>query len=401
VFRSFYIRTHPQEKIVELHEYQAKARMRQFGIAVPPGTVVVSPEAAEAYARELDAPVVIKAQALTGKRAVVSEVRMAQTPHAAAVYAQELLTKTFNHWPVSALLVEPYFAIGQELYLSIFLDQRQRCMLIQASAKAGLKATYENMKETLVTEQINPVIGLQHYQTVILASGLNLRRIYWAQFSSLCKALYHCALESDAYLAEITRLGLTGDERFMVLGARMAIDDAALYRQQELVRKRDTSGELLAEVQARSMGIDYMKMNGEIACIANGNGLVMILSDLVRDYGLDQGVAPDSMLNLGARTNTSKIEAALRLVLADPDVKVILLNIYASTTRTDDVAAGLVRVYRDTGALTPIVLHLQGHRLSETMQILNNADLPQLNICPTLEDAAHRAVTLAKEFQEA
>jgi succinyl-CoA synthetase beta subunit len=234
-------------------------------------------------------------------------------------------------------------------------------------------------------------MGLHHYQTTAVANDLNLSREHWGTFGEIAQALYRCYAESDATLAEINPLVITAQNNLVAVDGKMVIDENALYRQQKLAAMRDTEGEIEAVTLAREIGIIYVKLGGQIGCVVNGAGLAMATMDIIRLFGGD-AIGPANFLDIGGGATATKVTAALRIVLTDPNVKLVLINIFAGITRCDEVMRGIIAAYQSVAPCLPSVVRVQGTNDAEALELLRSADIPNLSIAASLTEAARKAV---------
>lgn len=379
---------------MNLHEYQSKLRFAEFGIPVPKGKVAHSPEDAYKVAKELGGPVVIKAQVLTGGRGKAGGVKLARTPEEAQAYAGDILGMDIRGHRVLKVLVDPASEIKTEIYLGVTNDRAARKPLIMASAQGGMDIEEVNRvsPEKIIRERIDPFLGLRDYQIRNLAYGIELPRELWKQFMEIGRALYRVYVESDATLAEINPLIIDGSDRLLAVDGKMSIDDSALYRHSDLAELRDTSAEPAAETEARAAGLSYVKLDGEIGCMVNGAGLAMATMDMTKLFG----GSPANFLDIGGGAKADKVAAALRIILADPNVKAVLFNIFGGITRCDEVALGVLAALKDVQMDLPMVVRLVGTNEEEGRRILNEAQIPQMTTATTLADAAQKAVAAAR-----
>lgn len=384
---------------MNLHEYQTKQRFAQYGIPVPIGKTATTPEEAAEIARELGGAAVVKAQVLAGGRGKAGGVKVAKTPEEAREHANNILGMTIKGLTVHRVLVDPAANIEKEIYLGIVNDRSAAQPVLISSSEGGVEieiVAKENPK-AIIREHINPLLGLHHYQTMNVASGINLPREHWDTFSKIALALWKCYVESDATLAEINPLVITRENQLVALDGKMVIDDNALSRHPDLAALRDTSAEAEAETLAREAGIAYVKLNGQIGCMVNGAGLAMATMDMVKLYGEKDGIGPANFLDIGGGAQADRVAAALRIILSDPNVKAVLFNIFGGITRGDEVARGLLTAYDEIKPNVPMVIRLVGTNAQEGIELVNNSGIPNLNGASSLTEAARMAVEAAKK----
>ncbi len=382
---------------MNLHEYQSKFRFEEYGIPIPHGRVAMSPAEAYEVARSLRGRVIVKSQVLVGGRGKAGGVKLADTAEDALQHAKEILGMNIKGLTVYKVLVDPASVIVQEIYLGITNDRSAGCPVIMASSEGGveIEEIARTKPEALIREYIDPLLGLHNYQTRHLANGINLSREYWRSFSEIAHGLYRCYLESDAVLAEINPLVITDENQLLAVDGKMVIDDSALYRHKNLADMRDTTAEPEAETLARWADLSYVKLDGQIGCMVNGAGLAMTTMDLVKFYGGDE-VGPANFLDIGGGAKSDKVATALRIILSDPNVESVLINIFGGITRCDEVANGLIEAYNEVKPNVPIVIRLQGTNAREGRNIVDSANIPNLDSAATLTEAAQKAVAAAK-----
>ena len=379
---------------MNLHEYQSKLRFAEFGIPIPQGKVAHDPQQVYEIAKELDRPVVVKAQVLTGGRGKAGGVKLARTPEEAQQHADAILGMTIKGHKVLKVLVDPASDIKAEIYLGVTNDRAARKPVIMASAEGGMDIEEVNRvsPEKIIREHIDPFLGLRDYQIRNLAYGIDLPRDLWKQFISIARALYRAYVESDATLAEINPLIIDGDGNLLAVDGKMSIDDNALYRHPDLAEMRDTSAEPAADTEARAAGLSYVKLDGEIGCMVNGAGLAMATMDMTKLFG----GSPANFLDIGGGARADKVAAALRIIASDPNVKAILVNIFGGITRADEVARGILEALEEVKIDLPLVVRLVGTNEEEAHKIMAEAALPNMVSATSLADAAQKAVAAAQ-----
>ena len=379
---------------MNLHEYQSKLRFAEFGIPVPKGKVALSPQQAYEIAKEIGVPVVVKAQVLTGGRGKAGGVKLAKTPKEAQDHADAILGMDIKDHKVLKVLIDPASEIKSEIYLGVANDRAARKPLIMASAEGGVEIEEVNRTspEKIIREHIDPFLGLRDYQVRNLAYGIDLPRDLWKSFMLIARNLYRCYAESDATLAEINPLIIDGSGSLVAVDGKMSIDDNALYRHTDLAEMRDTSAEPAAETQARAAGLSYIKLDGQIGCMVNGAGLAMTTMDMTKLFG----GSPANFLDIGGGAKAETVAAALRIILADPNVKAVLFNIFGGITRCDEVAIGILAALKDVQTELPMVVRLVGTNEVEGRRLLDEAKLPNMITASTLAEAARKSVAAAR-----
>ena len=384
---------------MNLHEYQSKFLFADYGIPIPQGKVATSPEEAYAIAQELGGVVVVKAQAHVGGRGKAGGVKVARNADEARMRAADILGMDIKGLTVERVLVDPGADIQQEIYLAVTNDRAEGKPLIMTSMEGGMDIEELNRErpDAIVREHVDPIMGLQDYQKTYIASAMGMPRAHWRSFGKILSGLYHCYRESDAELAEINPLVITGDGELLAVDGKVIIDDNALFRQPALTSQRDTSGEPESERQAREAGITYIKLEGQIGCMVNGAGLAMTTMDMTKLYGDADGIGPANFLDIGGGASPEQVAAALRIILSDDNVKCVLFNIFGGITRCDEVAHGILTAYNEVNPDVPMVIRLQGTNAAEGSKIISQARIPNITSADTLTEAAQRAVAAVKE----
>lgn len=388
---------------MNLHEYQAKFRFAEFGIPIPRGKVANTPEEAQTIAEELGGVVVVKAQVFTGGRGKAGGVKLAKSPAEAKEYAGAILGMDIKGHTVHKVLLDPGADIKKEIYLAITNDRAAGKPLLMASAEGGMDIEEVNrtMPEKIIRIHLDPRLGLRSYQIVEVAAGIELPHELWKQFTKVAQGLYRCFMESDATLCEINPLAIVeedGQQIIKALDGKMSLDDNALYRHPNLAEIRDTSAEPETETKAREADLAYVDLDGQIGCMVNGAGLAMTTMDLTGIFGSEYNIGPANFLDIGGGADAEKVAQAFRLILADSNVKAILINIFGGITRCDDVARGILQAMKEVGGVDlPLVVRLVGTNQEEGLEIINNANLPNLTGARTLYEAAQKAVETVRE----
>ncbi len=378
---------------MKLHEYQSKRLFDTYGIPVPQGEVAETPEQAREIAARIGGPVVVKAQVLVGGRGKAGGVKLAKTPDEAEQRAKEILGMEIKGLPVKKVLVDPAADIREELYLGAVLDRAARRVALMASAAGGvdIEEVAATTPEKIVTVRVDPLVGLADYQARELAYGIGLReRATVRQFVGIARALYRVFVETDASLAEINPLAVVGSEhQLMALDGKIVLDDNALFRHSDLAEMRDESEETEAEREARLNGLSYVELEGNIGCMVNGAGLAMATMDVIKFFGGE----PANFLDIGGGARAEKVAAAMRIILRDPNVRVVLINIFGGITRGDEVARGIVQALEEVKPSVPFVARIVGTNAEQAREILQAADMMTAT---TLAEAAQKAVELAR-----
>lgn len=376
---------------MKLHEYQAKQIFQKYGVPIPRGRVANSADEARAIAEELGGRTVIKSQVLVGGRGKAGGIRLADSPEDAERLAREVLGMTIKGLHVRKLLVDEAADIAQEIYLGVTNDRVHGCPVVIASAEGGVEI--EEIARThpskIVRVRVDPLLGLRDYQARDLASDIELQRSQWRAFNQIAKGLYRAYMETDSTLAEINPLVITADQRMLALDGKMVIDDNGLFRHPELAEMRDMEEEPTAEQEARSFGLSYVKLDGNVGCMVNGAGLAMTTMDVIKLFG----GAPANFLDIGGGADSEKVAAALRIILKDPNVETILINIFGGITRCDEVARGVLEALEMQPTDLPMVVRLVGTNEEDGRIILSEADMITAT---SLSEAAKQAVAAAR-----
>lgn len=334
----------------------------------------------------------IKSQVLVGGRGKAGGIRLAKDPAEAEVLAAEILGMEIKGLPVRRVLVDKAADIESEIYLGITNDRAARCPVIMASSQGGvdIEEVAQKTPEKIIKVHINPLLGLQSYQTRNLAAGIDLPREHWQAFSHIAKGIWKSYIKNDALLAEINPLVITEDQQLLAVDGKMVIDDNALFRHPDLSEKRDMDIEDEAETEARRFGLSYIKLDGTIGCMVNGAGLAMTTMDVIKLYGGE----PANFLDIGGGADADKVAAAFRIILSDPNIKAILINIFGGITRGDEVARGILTAMDEVKPEVPMVVRLVGTNAEEGLRLLVDAEMITAE---TLADAAQKAVEVAKD----
>ena len=389
---------------MKIHEYQAKDILAKYGVAVPRGEVANTVEEAVDVAKKLFAAgangVVVKAQIHAGGRGKGGGVKVAKNLAEAEEYAKKILGMqliTHQTGPegqkVKRLLIEETAAIDRELYLGMVLDRAAAKMVFMASKSGGMEIEEVAAKtpEAIFKEHIDPAVGFQPYQARKLAFSLGLKPTQINQAVHFMIWLYKACVETDASLMEINPFITTKDDKLFALDCKMNFDDNAMFRHKELKELRDTNEEDPLEVEASKFALNYIRLDGNIACMVNGAGLAMATMDIIQ-YA---GGSPANFLDVGGGANQEQIENAFRILLSDKNVKAVFINIFGGILRVDTLARGVVEAAKKMNVQVPVILRLEGTNVEEGRQILKDSGLNFI-IGQTMKDAAEKAVNAAK-----
>ena len=379
---------------MKLHEYQAKELLARAGVPVNEGYVADTPDEAEAIARRIGKPVMIKAQVMMGGRGKAGGVKYSKDVEAARKNAENILGRLLQNEQnpkgeiVQRVLVADAADILKEYYLGATVDRGTKSIIVMGSAEGGveIEQVAKDNPGAIIKVSVDPRMGLLDYQARELAFGMGLGdRI--RDFTRIAKGLVQTLINHDASLVEINPLAMTSNG-LLALDAKMVLDDNALFRQQWAEELRDPAEEEESERQAREAGISFVKLDGNIGCMVNGAGLAMATMDTIKEYG----GTPANFLDIGGGAREDKVEAALRIILSDPNVKSVMFNIFGGITRGDAVANGIINVLNILKPDVPMVVRLVGTNAEEGRRILEAANLPA---AATLDEAAQKAVELA------
>ena len=379
---------------MKLHEYQSKQIFAKYGIPIPKGRVAATANEAKHIAEELGSRVVIKSQVLVGGRGKAGGIRLAKNPQEAEDLAAQILTMDIKGLPVRKVLVDEAANIDKEIYLGITNDRAVRKPVIMSSAAGGvdIEEVAHLTPEKIVKVHIDPLLGLRDYQARDVAAGIDLPREHWRAFSQICHGLWKAYEDCDATLAEINPLVITADNHLLAVDGKMLLDDNALYRHPDLAEMRDLDVEASSEIEARKYGLSFIKLDGNIGCMVNGAGLAMTTMDIIKLYGGE----PANFLDIGGGAGSDKVAAALRIILSDPNVKAVLLNVFGGITRCDEVARGILSAMADVKPKVPMITRLVGTNAEEGRRLLAVA---QMITAETLIDAARKAVAAVSNNQ--
>ncbi len=376
---------------MNIHEFQAKERFRAAGIPVPPGEVATTPDEAEAIARKFGGMVVVKAQVHSGGRGKAGGVKLAKTAEEAREHASAILGMEIKGLTVQKVLVTPAEDIATEAYVGVLMDRKTQAPMFMVSAAGGIdiEEVARTQPEAIRKLQVDPRYGLLPHQALWLANSLYDDPDLVKQASKVIAQLYRAFVDSGASMAEINPLISTTDGTIKAIDAKMSIDDSELGRRPDVAALRDTSDEPWSETKAREAGLSFVKLEGDVGCCVNGAGLAMATMDLVKYYGGE----PANFLDIGGSSNPEKVVAALEIITADPNVKVILFNIFGGITRCDDVANGIVEATKRIEIGPPIVIRLTGTNEAEALEILKEAGFSAFT---SMDEVVEKAVAMAK-----
>jgi succinyl-CoA synthetase beta subunit len=386
---------------MNVHEYQAKALFRQFGVAVPDGALATTPAEAEAAAKKLDAKVaVVKAQVHAGGRGKGGGIKLAKSPSEAKQHASEILGMTLvthQTGPEGKLVRKVYVEAGseieRELYLALTLDRASESFAVIASTDGGMDIEQVAAKtpERIHTEFIDPVVGLQAFQIRKIARALALDPAQSQRLDAFLRGLYRLFVEKDASLVEINPLVVTKQGELFALDGKLNFDDNALYRHPDIAALRDPDEEDPRERAAKEIDLAYVGLDGDVGCMVNGAGLAMATLDMITVCG----GRPANFLDAGGGADKEKVKEAFKLILRDEKVRAILVNIFGGIVRCDLIAEGVVAAAAELGVRVPLVVRLQGTNAEQGRKILAESGL-DITPAETLREAGEKAVAAAR-----
>ena len=376
---------------MKLHEYQSKHIFAKYGIPIPKGRIAATATEAKQIAEELGSRVVIKSQVLVGGRGKAGGIRLAKNPSEAEEMATLILGMEIKGLPVRKVLVDEAVQIEKEIYLGITNDRAARKPVMIASSAGGveIEEVARLTPEKIIKAHIFPLLGLRDYQARDIAAGIDLPREHWRIFGQIARGLWQAYADCDATLAEVNPLVITSGNQLLAVDGKMVLDDNALFLHTDLAEMRDLDVEAPSEIEARKFGLSFIKLDGNIGCMVNGAGLAMTTMDIIKLFGGE----PANFLDIGGGAGAEKVSAAMRIILADPNVKTILLNVFGGITRCDEVARGILSALSEVKTKVPMVIRLVGTNAEEGRRILANANMVTAE---TLVDAAQKAVAIAK-----
>ncbi len=387
---------------MNIHEYQAKQIFQRYGVPTPRGRVAFSVNEAVEAAKELGGSIwVVKAQIHAGGRGLGGGVKLAKSIEEVEEHAKNILGMTLvTHQTgpegklVQKIYVEEGADIKSEFYLGMLLDRAAEMPVMMASTEGGMEIekVAAETPEKIVKINIDPTIGFQGYHGRKLAFGLGLPKEEVGAFIKFAKALYDVYMDNDAEMIEINPLIKTGDGKFLALDAKMGFDDNALGRHPDIEDMRDLSEEEPTEVEAKRYGLSYVKLDGDVGCMVNGAGLSMATMDIIKH----EGGEPANFLDVGGGANPETVAKGFEIILEDPNVKAIFVNIFGGIVRCDRVANGILEATKMTEVNVPVVVRLDGTNALEAAEILRNANIENIITAESLADGAKKVVAAAK-----
>ncbi|AMM92447.1 MULTISPECIES: ADP-forming succinate--CoA ligase subunit beta [Peribacillus] len=384
---------------MNIHEYQGKEILRQYGVSVPNGRVAFTVDEAVEAAKELGTEVVVvKAQIHAGGRGKAGGVKVAKNLDEARTYAEEILGKTLvTHQTgpagkeVKRLLIEEGCDITKEYYIGLVLDRATNSVVLMASEEGGteIEEVAEKTPEKIFKEVIDPVVGLTGFQARRIAFNINIPASLINKASKLMVNLYTAFVEKDCSIAEINPLVVTGDGNVMALDAKLNFDDNAIYRHKDIAEYRDLDEEDAKEIEASKHGLSYISLDGNIGCMVNGAGLAMATMDIIKHYMGD----PANFLDVGGGATEEKVKEAFKIILSDQNVKGIFVNIFGGIMKCDIIATGVVAAAKELGLDVPLVVRLEGTNVDLGKKILKESGL-NITAAESMADGAQKIVSL-------
>jgi succinyl-CoA synthetase beta subunit len=388
---------------VNIHEYQAKEIFKKYNVPTPRGKVAFTVDEAVEAARELGGNLwVVKAQIHAGGRGLGGGVKLARSIEEVRELADQILGMTLvthQTGPEGKLVRKVYIEEGadiqKEYYLGMLLDRAKEMPVMMASTEGGMEIekVAEETPEKIVKVNIDPTIGFQGFHGRELAFGLGLPKEEVGTFIKFASALYKAYMDNDAEMIEINPLIKTGDGKFLALDAKMGFDDNALYRHPDISEMRDLDEEEPTEVEAKAHGLSYIKLDGNVGCMVNGAGLAMATMDIIKH----EGGEPANFLDVGGGANPETVAKGFEIILKDPNVKAIFVNIFGGIVRCDRVANGILEATKMIDVNVPVVVRLDGTNATEAAEILKNANIKNIISATDLADGAKKAVEAAKQ----
>ena len=378
---------------MNIHEFQAKEVFSRYGIPVPKGIVATTPDEAKSATAELGGQSVVKAQIHAGGRGKSGGVQLVRSPEEASEVAQKMLGSSLvtpqtgpEGAPIERLLIEELADIKQELYVALTIDRGHRgpAMLVSTQGGMDIEEVASNNPEDIHTEPIDPLSGMMPFQTRRMVRQLGLDPSVASEAAKVLSGLYRVFVENDCSLVEINPLIITGDGRVLALDAKISLDDDSMFRHADLLEYRDISQEDPLESQASDLDIAYVNLDGDVGCLVNGAGLAMATLDVTNAAG----AAPANFLDVGGGATPEKVSSAVKIILSDPKVKRVLINIFGGILRCDIAGEGIVLAYKETGSTTPLVVRMLGTNVAEGKEILGASGLPVVFV-DTLTEAAN------------
>ncbi|ASS75662.1 succinate--CoA ligase subunit beta [Tumebacillus algifaecis] len=385
---------------MNIHEYQGKAVLKKYGVAVPNGRVAFTVDEAAQIAEELGGKAVVKAQIHAGGRGKAGGVKLGKSVDEVRTYAEQILGMTLvTHQTgpegkvVNRLLIEELSDIKKEYYIGLVVDRATQRVVMMASEEGGteIEEVAAATPEKIFKEAIDPAVGLAPFQAQKLAYAINIPKELVKQAVKFMTGLYNAFVDNDCSIAEINPLVVTGDGRVVALDAKLNFDSNALFRHSDILDLRDFEEEDPKEIEASKFDLTYIALDGNIGCMVNGAGLAMATMDTIQHFG----GTPANFLDVGGGATTEKVTAAFKIILSDENVKGILVNIFGGIMKCDTIAEGVIAAAKEIGLSHPLVVRLEGTNVELGKKILNESGL-NIVAADSLADAAQKIVALVK-----
>jgi succinyl-CoA synthetase beta subunit len=386
---------------MKIHEYQAKEILKAYGVPVPKGRVAETPEEARKVAEEIGTKtIVVKAQIHAGGRGKGGGVKVVNSPEEAEKAARSILGMTLvTHQTgpggrvVKKILVEEGMEIKEELYLGVVIDRSKECPVIMASREGGveIEKVAAEAPEKIIKEWVDPTAGFRPFQVNKIGFGLGLDPAQVGKMRGFLMGLYRAFVEKDCLFAEINPLVLTGNGDFIALDAKMNFDDNGLFRHKEIVALRDLNEEASLEVEASKYNLNYIKLDGSVGCMVNGAGLAMATMDIIKLAGAE----PANFLDVGGGATVEMVKNGFKILMSDPGVKAVLINIFGGILRCDTLAKGVIEAVNEVRVNVPVVVRLEGTNVEEGRRLLNSSGL-QFTVAVGMKEAAEKVVQALK-----
>jgi len=376
---------------MKLHEYQSKQIFKSHGIPIPKGRVAGTASEVKQIAEEFGTNIIVKSQVLVGGRGKAGGIRLVKSPKEAQDAATAILGMEIKGLPVRKVLVDEAVSIVKEFYIGIANDRIRQMPVLMASGSGGMDIEEVAAKtpEKITKVYIDPILGLKEFQLRDAAIGIDLPRQFWKPFTEIGRALWKVYQDCDSTLVEINPMVISADNKLVALDAKIILDDNALFRHPDLAELRDLDVEEPSEIEARKFEVTFIKMQGNIGCMVNGAGLAMATMDILNLYGGEAS----NFLDIGGGASAEKVAASLRIILSDPKVKAILINVFGGITRCDVVAKGIISAASEVDVKVPMVIRLVGTNEEEGRQLLKKSKFISAE---TLVEAAQLAVKSAQ-----
>ena len=378
---------------MKIHEYQARQIFREYGIPVPDDKLCYTVEEVEQAARELNRMVVVKAQVLVGGRGKAGGVKLAKTVDEARIAGQKILGMDIKGLTVEKVLVADAVEIQKEYYVGLTIDRNTKSVLFMASAEGGveIEEVAKTNPEAILKFPIDPDLGMTDFLARKIAFELFQDINQVKQAADIFKKLYRNFMDKDASVVEVNPFVSTGNGQFAAIDGKMNFDDNAMFRQADIEAMNEPDEDEKKELEAKAAGLSYIRLDGNIGCMVNGAGLAMATMDVIKHYGGN----PANFLDIGGSSSPKKVVDAMNLLMADKNVKVIMINIFGGITRCDDVAKGLVTALNELKVDIPIVIRLSGTNAEEGLRIIAEHNLPTVK---SLSEAAKEAIRLVNSL---